>query len=81
MESNGKVGNQKLPMVAEKGKDKDNILDINVANQRKVAGIEIQSIGNKGDLIDFWENKYSDTFKQDSKIREMYENKLFEFEN
>ena len=59
MESNGKVGNQKLPMVAEKGKDKgkdkdkDNILDINMANQRKVAGIEIQNIGNKEDLIDF----------------------------
>ena len=89
MESNGKVGNQKLPMVAEKGKDKDkvkdkdkdNILDINMANQRKVAGIEIQNIGNKEDLIDFWENKYSDTFKQDSKIREMYENKLAEFDD
>jgi len=52
-----------------------------MANQRKVAGIEIQNIGNKEDLIDCWENKYSDTFKQDSKIREMYENKLAEFDD
>ena len=81
MESNEKVGNQKLPMVAEKGKDKDNILDINVANQRKVAGIEIQNIGNKEGLIDLWENIFSDPWKQDYKIKEMYENKLAEFEN
>jgi hypothetical protein len=28
-----------------------------------VAGIEIQNIGNKEDLIELWENKYSDTWK------------------
>ena len=65
----------------EKDKDKDNTLDIMMENPRRTAKIEIQNIGNKEDLIDFWENKYSDTFKQDSKIREMYENKLAEFEN
>ena len=83
MESNGKVGNQKLPIVAEKGKDKDKekIRDFKMKTPRKVAGIEIQNIGNKEDLIDCWENIYSDTFKQDSKIREMYENKLAEFDD
>ena len=35
----------------------------------------------KEDLIDLWENKYSDTFKQDSKIRETYEKELAEFED
>ena len=83
----GKVGNQKLPLVAEKGKDKDkgkgkdNILDINMANQRKVAGIEIQNIGNKEGLIDLWENIFSESWRQDSKISEIYKNKLAEFEN
>ena len=85
MESNGKVGYQKLPMVTDKGKgkgkDKDNTLDIIMENPRKTAKIEIQNIGNKEDLIDLWENLYSDTWKQDSKIREMYENKLAEFED
>ena len=52
-----------------------------MGNPRKVAGIEIQNIGNKEDLIDQWENIYSDTWKQDYKIREMYENKLAEFED
>ena len=50
-------------------------------NPRKTAKIEIQDIGNKEDLIDLWENLYSDTWKQDSKIREMYENKLSKFED
>ena len=87
MEANRKVGNQWNPMVADKDKDKDrdrdkdNILDIKIENPRKVAGIEIQNIGNKEYLIDLWEIKYSDTFKQDSKIKEMYENKLAELED
>ena len=89
MESNGKVGYQSLPMVTDKdkGKDKDkdkdkeNTLDIIMENPRKTAKIEIQDIGNKEDLIDLWENLYSDTWKQDSKIKKMYENKLSKFEN
>jgi len=89
MESNGKVGYQSLPMVTDKdkgedkgkGKDKDNTLDIIMENPRKTAKIEIQNIGNKEDLIDLWENLYSDTWKQDSKIKKMYENKLSKFEN
>ena len=52
-----------------------------MATPRKLAKIEINNIENKEDLIDLWENKYSDTWKQDSKIREMYKNKLSEFED
>ena len=91
MESSGKVGSQSQPMVTDKDKgkdkgkdkdkDKDNTLDIIMETPRKVAKIEIQNIGNKEDLIDLWENIFSDPWKQDYKIREMYENKLAEFEN
>ena len=49
-------------------------------NPRRTAKIEIQNIGNKEDLIDLWENIFSDPWKQDYKIRKMYENKLAEFE-
>ena len=70
------------PKKAEKEKEKEKVnIDIKMENPRRTAKIEIQNIGNKEDLIDFWENKYSDTFKQDSKIREMYENKLTELED
>ena len=87
MESNGKVGNQKLPMVTDKGKgkgkdkDKDNTLDIIMKNPRRFAKNEIQNTGKKEDLIDLWENNFSDAWKQDSKIKGMYENKLSEFED
>ena len=83
MESNGKVGYQKLPMVTDKGKgkDKDNTLDIIMKNPRRFAKNEIQNTGKKEDLIDLWENKFSDTWKEDSKISQMYKNKLAEFED
>ncbi len=87
MESNGKVGYQKLPMVTDKGKgkgkdkDKDNTLDIIKKNPRRFAKNEIQNTGKKEDLIDLWENKFSDTWKEDSKISQMYKNKLAEFED
>ena len=83
MESNGKVGYQKLPMVTDKGKDKDkdNTLDIIMKNPRRFAKNEIQNTGKKEDLIDLWENKFSDTWKEDSKIKGMYENKLTELED
>ena len=87
MESNGKVGYQSLPMVTDKGKgkskdkDKDNTLDIIMKNPRRFAKNEIQNTGKKEDLIDLWENNFSDAWKQDSKIKGMYENKLSEFED
>ena len=91
MESNGKVGSHSQPMVTDKdkdkgkdkGKDKDKVnnLDINMENPRRTAKIEIQNIGNKEGLIDLWENIFSESWKQDSKISEMYENKIAEFEN
>ena len=91
MESNGKVGSHSQPMVTDKDKDKgkdkdkdkdkDNTWDIMMENPRRTAKIEIQNIGNKEGLIDLWKNIFSDPWKQDYKIREMYENKLAEFEN
>ena len=89
MESNGKVGYQKLPMVTDKGKgkgkgkdkDKDNTLDIIMKNPRRFAKNEIQNTGKKEDLIDLWENKFSDTWKEDSKISQMYKNKFAEFKD
>ena len=66
----------------EKGKEKEKVnIDIKMENPRRTAKIEIQNIENKEDLIDLWENKYSNTWKQDSKIREMYKKKLTEFED
>ena len=91
MESNGKVGSHSQPMVTDKDKDKgkdkgkdkdkDNTLDIMMENPRRTAKIEIQNIGNKEGLIDLWENIFSESWRQDSKISEIYKNKLAEFEN
>ena len=97
MESSGKVGNQSQPIVTDKDKDKgkdkgkdkdkdkekdkDNTLDIMMGNSRRLAKNVSQSTVKKEDLIDLWENIYSESWKDDSKIREMYENKISEFEN
>ena len=89
MESNGIVGSHSQPMVTDKDKgkdkgkdkDKDNTLDIMMENPRRTAKIEIQNIGNKEGLIDLWENIFSESWRQDSKISEIYKNKLAEFEN
>ena len=64
----------------EKEKEKVNI-DIKMATPRKLAKHEINNIENKENLIEVWETIFSDTWKQDSKIREMYENKLAELED
>ena len=64
----------------EKEKEKVNI-DIKMATPRKLAKNEINNIENKENLIEVWETIFSDTWKQDSKIREMYENKLAELED
>ena len=64
----------------EKEKEKVNI-DIKMATPRKLAKNEINNIENKENLIEVWETIFSDTWKQDSKIREMYENKLTELED
>ena len=89
-QSHGYFKNPTKPKKAEKGKgkgkekekEKEKVnIDIKMENPRRTAKIEIQSIENKEDLINLWENIYSDTWKQDSKIKGMYENKLSEFEN
>ena len=64
----------------EKEKEKVNI-DIKMATPRRFAKNEIQNTGKKEDLIDLWENNFSDAWKQDSKIKGMYENKLSEIED
>ena len=64
----------------EKEKEKVNI-DIKMATPRKLAKNEINNIENKENLIEVWENKFSDTWKEDSKISQMYKNKLAEFED
>ena len=66
----------------EKGKKKEKVnIDIKMATPRKLAKNEINNIENKENLIEVWETIFSDTWKQDSKIREMYENKLAELED
>ena len=66
----------------EKGKEKEKVnIDIKMATPRKLAKNEINNIENKEKLIKVWKTIFSDTWKQDSKIKEMYENKLSEFEN
>ena len=64
----------------EKEKEKVNI-DIKMATPRKLAKNEINNIENKENLIEVWENNFSDTWKEDSKIKGMYENKLTELED
>ena len=85
-QTHGYFKNPTKPKKAEKGKGKEKEkekvnIDIKRATPRKLAKIEINNIENKEDLIDLWEKKYSESWKQDSKIREMYKNKLSEFEN
>ena len=66
----------------EKGKEKEKVnIDIKMATPRKLAKNEINNLENKENLIKVWKTIFSDTWKQDSKIKEMYENKLSEFEN
>ena len=63
-----------------KDKDKDNTLDIIMKTPRKIAKYGINSSESKDKLVEVWEG-FKESWKQDSKIREMYENKLAEFEN
>ena len=66
----------------EKGKEKEKVnIDIKMATPRKLAKNEINNIENKENLNKVWKTIFSDIWKQDSKIKEMYENKLSEFEN
>ena len=85
-QTHGYFKNPTKPKKAEKGKGKEKEkekvnIDIKMATPRRFAKNEIQNTGKKEDLIDLWENNFSDAWKQDSKIKGMYENKLSEFEN
>ena len=80
--------NPTKPKKAEKGKEKGKEkekekvnIDIKMATPRKLAKNEINNIENKENLIEVWENNFSDTWKEDSKIKGMYENKLTELED
>ena len=86
-QTHGYFKNPTKPKKAEKGKgkgkekEKEKVnIDIKMATPRRFAKNEIQNTGKKEDLIDLWENNFSDAWKQDSKIKGMYENKLSEFE-
>tara|TARA_B100001250_G_scaffold296009_1_gene257537 strand:- start:201 stop:755 length:555 start_codon:yes stop_codon:yes gene_type:complete len=63
----------------EKEKEKVNI-DINMKNQRKIAKVGINCSESKEILEEYWEG-LNESWKQDTKIKEMYENKISEFEN
>ena len=87
-QTHGYFKNPTKPKKAEKGKgkgkekEKEKVnIDIKMATPRRFAKNEIQNTGKKEDLIDLWENNFSDAWKQDSKIKGMYENKLSEFED
>ena len=85
-QTHGYFKNPTKPKKAEKGKGKEKEkekvnIDIKMATPRKLAKNEINNIENKENLNKVWETIFSDTWKQDSKIKEMYENKLSEFEN
>ena len=87
-QSHGYFKNPTKPKKAEKGKEKGKEkekekvnIDIKMATPRKLAKNEINNIENKENLNKVWKTIFSDTWKQDSKIKEMYENKLSEFEN
>ena len=74
-------GNFKNPTKPKKAEKEKANIDIKMATPRKLAKNEINNIENKENLIKVWKTIFSDTWKQDSKIKEMYENKLSEFEN
>ena len=87
-QTHGNFKNPTKPKKAEKGKEKEKEkekekvnIDIKMATPRKLAKNEINNIENKENLNKVWKTIFSDTWKQDSKIKEMYENKLSEFEN
>ena len=87
-QTHGNFKNPTKPKKPEKGKEKEKEkekekvnIDIKMATPRKLAKNEINNIENKENLIKVWKTIFSDTWKQDSKIKEMYENKLSEFEN
>ena len=85
-QTHGYFKNPTKPKKAEKGKGKEKEkekvnIDIKMATPRKLAKNEINNIENKENLNKVWKTIFSDTWKQDSKIKEMYENKLSEFEN
>ena len=52
----------------------------NFTTARKIAKSEIENIENAEELIRIWEKKYSESWKQDIKIKKMYEDKLAEFD-
>ena len=83
-QTHGYFKNPTKPKKAEKGKGKEKEkvnIDIKMATPRKLAKNEINNIENKENLIKVWKTIFSDTWKEDSKISQMYKNKLAEFED
>ena len=65
----------------EKGKEKEKVnIDIKMKTPRRVAKFGINFSENKEKLEEVWEG-FNESWKQDSKFKEMYENKLAELED
>ena len=47
---------------------------------RKIAKLDFAHIDNADDLIKLWNDTYSESWRQDFKIKEMYDKKLAEFD-
>ena len=76
-----KKGEKEIETEIEKGieKEKENI-NINMANPTQMMVFGIKSARSKENLEEVW-NGFPTSWKQDSKIRKMYEIKLAEFED
>ena len=74
-----KKGEKEIETEIEKGIEKENI-NINMANPTQMMVFGIKSARSKENLEEVW-NGFPTSWKQDSKIRKMYEIKLAEFED
>ena len=52
-----------------------------LSTARKIAKLDFDAVESVEDLTKLWNEKYSDSWKQDLKIKKMYENKLAEFDD
>ena len=52
-----------------------------LSTARKIAKLDFDAVENAEDLTKLWNEQYSKSWKQDFKIKEMYEKKLAEFDD
>ena len=58
----------------------DNPVPKSMTTARKIAKLDFAHIDNADDLIKLWNDTYSESWRQDFKIKEMYDKKLAEFD-